>query len=195
MNKTELRFTAPLELREAEGEQDTVRVEGYAAVYNERANIAGIFEEILAPGALDGRLGDDVKFLVNHRDLPLARTTSGTLQLSLDARGLKISAVLDRTDPDVARIVPKIKRGDMSKMSYAFEVDSETWDESGDMPLRTINKVRRLHDVALVTDPAYQGTEIALRSLEAHRGAEAPGADSAADLARAGFKSRLAALI
>jgi HK97 family phage prohead protease len=190
-NKRELRFSAPVEIRDDEAE--VIRVEGYAAVYNERANIAGMFEEMIAPGALDGRLADDVKLLVNHRDLPLARTTSGTLKLSLDARGLKMSAELDRSDPDVARIVPKMIRGDLSKMSFAFEVESETWDESGDLALRTINKVARLHDVAIVTDPAYQGTEIALRSLEAHRAAsDAPAA--AADVARAQAKARLSRL-
>jgi hypothetical protein len=46
----------------------------------------------------------------------LARTKSGTLRLAEDERGLRIDATLDPTDPDVQRLIPKMKRGDMSQM-------------------------------------------------------------------------------
>ena len=63
---------------------------------------------------------DDVVFLINHAGLPLARTHSGTLQLSEDANDLKVRAFLDASDPDVCSIIPKMKRGDLDKMSFAF---------------------------------------------------------------------------
>lgn len=168
MNKArEIRAAMPVEIREAEGEG--VKVAGYAAVFDEWADIGDFFQERIMPGALDGRLDDDVQFLVNHRDLPLARTTSGTLTLTVDERGLYMETTLDPSDPDAARIIPKLKRGDLSKMSFAFKVDKEEWDETGDIPKRTILQIGRLYDVAVVCDPAYSGTEIGLRSLEAHR--------------------------
>lgn len=184
-----------VEIRSTEG--GGVRVEGYAAVFNERADIGGMFHEVIAPGAFEGRLGDDVVFQIEHRDLPLARTTSGTLTLSLDARGLKMAADLDPSDPDVARIVPKMKRGDLSKMSFGFSVDrgAEEWDQTGEVPVRTIRKISRLWDVSIVTEPAYSGTEIALRSLEGARLEAEAGLTQAADLRAAALKSRLVDLI
>lgn len=186
----ETRAGAPVEIRD----DDTgVRVAGHAAVFDEWADIGGYFLERVAPGAFDGRLGDDVQFLVNHAGLPLARTTSGTLALSIDARGLKMETTLDPEDPDAARIVPKLRRGDLSKMSFAFEVEKEEWDDSGEIPKRTITKFKRLHDVAVVNVPAYGGTEIGLRSLEEFRGCNSGADAAAAALARMRMGLRLVA--
>ncbi len=167
----ETRAALPADLRT---EGAAIKVSGHAAVFGERANIGGMFEETIARGAFDAALAQsDVPFLIEHAGLPLARTGSGTLKLSVDDRGLFIETDLDGSDPDVARIVPKMKRGDLSKMSFAFTVDAEEWDERGDIPLRTITSFRRLYDVAVVTNPAYGGTDIGLRSLQAHRAATA----------------------
>lgn len=183
----ETRAGAPVEIR---ADDEGVRVTGHAAVFDEWADIGGFFLERVAPGAFDGRLGDDVQFLVNHHGLPLARTTSGTLSLSIDARGLKMETSLDPSDPDAARIIPKLRRGDLSKMSFAFEVEKEEWDDAGEIPRRTITKFKRLHDVAVVNVPAYGGTEIGLRSLEQFRGGNSE-ASAAAALARMRMGLRL----
>jgi len=147
-----------------------IKMEGYAAVYGQRAQIGGEFEEEVAPGAFDEalRAGDDVVFLVNHQGLPLARTSSGTLDLSVDGTGLRMSTELDDEDPDVKVIVPKVRRNDMNKMSFGFIATRQEWDFSGEMPLRIIREVQ-LRDVSLVTRPAYDGTSIALRSMQEHR--------------------------
>jgi HK97 family phage prohead protease len=169
MSERELRTAAqPLEIREDEGE--AIRVSGYAAVFGEETNIGGMFTEVIDRGAFANALQrqDDVVFLVNHDGLPLARTRSGTLRLTEDERGLYMETELDGTDPDVRAIVPKMKRGDLDKMSFAFVPKRQEWDDSGDIPKRTIQDLE-LHDVAIVTTPAYDGTEIGLRSLEAHR--------------------------
>ena len=161
-------LSEPVEIRaDDDGE---VRVAGYAAVFNEETSIGGAFIERIAPGAFAAAIerGDDVVFLVNHAGLPLARTRSGTLSLSEDERGLYMETVLDGTDPDVRALVPKMKRGDLDKMSFAFISLRQSWDQSGEMPKRTIEDVS-LHDVSIVTTPAYEGTEIGLRSLEAFR--------------------------
>lgn len=144
-------------------------VEGYAAVFGERTNIGDMFEEVIEAGAFTDAIGrDDVVFLINHEGLPLARTRSGTLALVEDERGLKIATRLDPNDPDVKNIQYKMKRGDLDKMSFAFYPEIQEWDESGDLPLRKIKRAS-LYDVSIVTTPAYNGTEIALRSLEASR--------------------------
>jgi len=154
-------------------ESETVRVSGYAAVFDEETSIAGLFRETIARGAFTNAIqrNDDVVFLVNHDGLPLARTRSGTLRLSEDERGLYMETELDRNDPDVRSIIPKMQRGDLDKMSFAFMPERQEWDDTGDMPKRTIQDLR-LFDVSVVTTPAYEGTEIGLRSLEAHRQAQ-----------------------
>ncbi len=162
-----------IEIRADEG--DGIKVSGYAAVFGQETRIGGAFTEVIAAGAFRNALdrGDDVVFLVNHVGLPLARTRSGTLTLREDEHGLFIETTLDGSDPDVRALVPKMKRGDLDKMSFAFVPTQQTWDDSGDMPKRTIEDVS-LHDVSIVTTPAYEGTEIGLRSLEAFRAEQAP---------------------
>ena len=164
--KYELRAGKPVEIR-MEGE--AIKVSGYAAVFNEEADICGMFREVIAPGAFRDAIGrDDVVFLVNHDGLPLARTRSGTLTLREDSRGLYMETELDPEDPDVRSIVPKMKRRDLDKMSFAFYPEVQEWDDSGETPLRTIRQAS-LSDVSIVTNPAYDGTDIGLRSLQEHR--------------------------
>jgi HK97 family phage prohead protease len=82
-----------------------------------------------------------------------------------------VETYLDPSDPDVRAIVPKMQRGDLDKMSFAFVPTRQDWDDSGDMPLRSIKDLQ-LYDVSIVTTPAYDGTEIGLRSLRQHRDAK-----------------------
>lgn len=153
-----------------ENDDGSLKVEGYAAVFGQETDIGGMFREVIERGAFKEAIGrDDVVFLINHEGLPLARTRSGTLRLSEDDHGLKIETSLDPDDPDVKSIAGKMKRGDLDKMSFAFFPDVQEWDDSGETPLRTIKRAS-LYDVSIVTTPAYDGTEIALRSLEAARG-------------------------
>lgn len=163
----ETRTGMPVEIRADEGKP--IKVSGYAAVFGERASIGGYYDEIIEAGAFSDAIGrDDVVFLINHDGLPLARTRSGTLALKEDDKGLHIETELSGDDPDVKSIVPKMQRGDLDKMSFAFIPEVDEWDETGDIPLRTIKKAS-LRDVSIVTSPAYEGTDIGLRSLEAHR--------------------------
>lgn len=164
----EIRGGLPAEIR---ADEDTVKVSGYAAVFNQAADIGSYFREIIHPGAFRAAIvRDDVSFLINHAGLPLARSRSGkgTLVLAEDDHGLKVDSALDADDPDVMRIVPKMRRGDLDKMSFAFRATRQEWDETGEIPVRHVYELD-LFDVSVVTDPAYEGTEIGLRCLEAHR--------------------------
>jgi hypothetical protein len=169
----EARLAEGLEIREVD--DGTVAVEGYAAVFDSPTIIAGKWQEQIARGAFTDAVDrDDVVFLINHTGLPLARTRSGTLELSEDERGLKIRANLDPSDPDVRSILPKMKRGDLDKMSFAFVPTAQEWSDESEMPTRTITRAD-LHDVSIVTTPAYESTSIGLRSamssLEKYRNA------------------------
>jgi HK97 family phage prohead protease len=163
----ETRSGLPVEIRQAD--DGTVTVEGYAAVFDQPTDIGGVFTEVVARGAFKNALKrqDDVEFLINHGGLPIARSTAGNLYMEEDDHGLKIRAVLDPTDPDVQRIVPKMRGGMLDQMSFAFQATGQRWDTPADGPdVRTITDVV-LFDVSIVNRGAYPQTSIALRSLEA----------------------------
>jgi HK97 family phage prohead protease len=163
MNR-EIRSGIPAQIR---ADETGVKVDGYAAVFGEETMIGDWFREKIERGAFTDAIGrDDVVFLINHAGLPLARTRSGTLKLYEDDKGLRIETELDPDDPDVKSITGKMRRGDLDKMSFAFWPEVQEWDESGDVPLRIIRKAS-LYDVSIVTTPAYEGTEIGLRSAAA----------------------------
>ncbi len=173
MTKTkEIRASLPVELRGRGG--GGIKVAGYAAVFDQWADIGGWFFERIAPGAFDGRLEDDVQFLVDHQGLPLARNTAGNLILSVDSRGLAVEATLPEKSPTAQDVAALLEAGTLSRMSFAFTVaeNGEDWEEDGPAPRRTIHTLKRLWDVSVVSEPAYSGTEIALRSLEATRAAQ-----------------------
>ncbi len=171
-------------LVEVRADGETVSVVGHAAVFNEEAEIGNYFREIIRPGAFSRAIiEDDVPLLIEHEGLPIARNKSGTLKLSEDAKGLRIDSQLDAQDPDVQRIIPKMKRGDLSKMSFAFTAVRHEWqDEDKPMPLRILHECR-LYDVSIVTTPAYDGTDVGLRSLEKWK------ADHEAERRRTNFRA------
>jgi uncharacterized protein len=137
-------------------------LEGYAAVFDEETDL-GAFREKIAPGAFDDVLDNDVRLLVDHNPPPLARTTNGTLQLSVDERGLKYRAEL--VDTQAARdLYEMVKRGDINQSSFAFTIAEQDYDSEKE--LRTVTKVAQLFDVAPVTYPAYAQTDVAARKKE-----------------------------
>lgn len=155
-----------VELRE-EGD-GVVRFAGYATVFDREYEVAdsfGAYVERIAPGAFDRTLaeGPDVVLVVNHEGLPLARTKSGTLRLSVDQLGLRVESELAADDPDVQTLLPKFRRGDLDEMSFAFRVNDQVW--SSDYSDRTITQVN-LHrgDVSIVTFGANPFTMAQLRA-------------------------------
>jgi HK97 family phage prohead protease/HK97 family phage major capsid protein len=156
-----------MEVRAAEGER---RIEGYAATFNDVTDL-GYFREQIAVGAFDGHLADDVRLLINHTGVPLARTTNGTLRLSVDETGLRYEAQLADTT-EGRDLYTLIKRGDISQSSFAFSIEEEAWDNKAN--LRTVNKVGRLYDVSPVTYPAYATTTVAARNAAAAAQEPAP---------------------
>jgi HK97 family phage prohead protease len=164
--------TAQVEYRDDEQGPTII---GHAATFNQPYRV-GHFEETIHPDAFRNTLktGPDVRLLIDHEGQPLARTKSGTLELGTDEHGLTVRATLDPTDPDVQRLLPKLRRGDMDQMSFAFRVPKggDTWDHSGDMSKRTIREaILSGGDVSIVTYPANENATVALRqreSREAH---------------------------
>lgn len=152
---------------------------GRAALYNKRTWIgpprSGFYEEIV-PGAFARNVEtDDVRFLVDHDPSKvLARTASGTLRLTEDKKGLVVDA--DMADVTYARdLATLLERGDLGEMSFAFTVDDNDpaqvdWTRTKEgAEVRRILAFEQLYDVSCVAYPAYDGTEAALRAVEARR--------------------------
>lgn len=148
-------------------------LEGYAATFG-RPYDMGPFSEQVDRRAFDRTLGlsPDVRLLVDHTGQPLARTKSGTLALSVDDSGLHARATLDPADPDVQRLLPKMRRGDLDEMSFAFRVapGGDAWDYTDpERTMRTLNEVSLAGgDVSVVTYPANPTTSVSVRARDLH---------------------------
>lgn len=137
---------------------------GYAAVFDSPSEPMP-FIEYVRRGAFTKTLNDgaDVRLLVDHEGVPLARTKSGTLKLSEDERGLLVEAELDPANPDAQRVLSAMSRGDLSQMSFAFRTIKDSWNR--EMSIRELKEVQ-LFDVSVVTFPAYEETSAELRNAQ-----------------------------
>ena len=163
-----------IELRD---EPESRHIEGYGSVFNERSLDLGGFVEMIAPGAFDGVIErSDVKCYLDHNPekgiLARSRNGKGSLSLIVDEKGLQYSFDAPKTSLG-DEVVEGLKRGDYSQSSFAFTVDDEVWTKEADGTyLRTITKIGGLYDVSIVANPAYEGTSVALRSLDAFKAQE-----------------------
>lgn len=163
-----------IELRD---EPESRHIEGYGSVFNERSLDLGGFVEMIAPGAFDGVIDrSDVKCYLDHNPekgiLARSRNGKGSLSLVVDEKGLRYEFDAPHTNLG-DEVVEGLKRGDYSQSSFAFTVDDEIWTKEEDGTyLRTITKIGGLYDVSIVANPAYEGTSVALRSLDAFKAQE-----------------------
>lgn len=153
---------------ETRASDDKRTLHGYAAVFNSDTDIGGWWIERVAPGAFADTIGGDIRALVDHDwGRIIGRTKSGTLRLTEDAKGLKVEVDVPNTS-DGNDLWELVERGDVSGMSFGFRVTKQSWDETGDTPIRTIEAVE-LFEVSAVAFPAYDDTSIGKRDLEAAR--------------------------
>ena len=162
MKKIERRTFTVRDVEARQAEDGTMTLRGYAAVFNE-ASVPLPFIETIAPGAFRKTLSEtpDVRLLINHEGLPLARTKNGTLTLTEDDRGLYMDAIIADTSEgrDLYKLV---ERGDVDQMSFAFRVIRQKYNE--DRSQRTLTEVSLADgDVSVVTYPAYPTTSVEAR--------------------------------
>lgn len=143
---------------------------GRPIVYDQKTNL-GYFEEVIERGALNGANLKDVLFFVNHdtSKIPLARSRnnnkSSTMQLRVNNNGLEIEAKLDvENNSEAKSLYSAISRGDITGMSFMFNIDEEEWENlDSDLPLRHIKKISIVREVSAVCFPAYEATSINAR--------------------------------
>ena len=150
---------------------------GYAAVFNSEANL-GSFCEVIRPGAFAKSLatGSNIRALYHHQgDALLGTTRGGTLTLREDAHGLAFELALPDTTHgrDLAILVD---RGDVAGCSFGFRVPEggDRWEARGAQTVRELLTVE-LAEITLTSDPAYQDTTVALRSMPSVYDLHRPG--------------------
>ena len=154
-------------------------IEGYAIVFGQESEVLfdkskrRRFIEVIQPGAITQELLErsDVKALLEHNsERMLARSFNGkgTLTLSVDSHGVKYRFDAPAT-PDGDYSVEMVRRGDLFGSSFAYATDEKNvrYEKRADgMLMRYVNKIEWIGDVSIVSDPAYMGTDVTVRSLE-----------------------------
>ena len=175
---------------EIRAEPDGMVVEGYAAVFdtpNVMFECDGIqYKEVVDRSAFGSTQMSDVVMNYNHGGKPVARTKNSTLNLTVDDYGLKVHADLS-SSRESRELFEEIKAGLIDKMSFAFTVNEEAYNQ--ETHTRRITGIKRLYDVAAVDIPAYDSTSITARSFfEAEAERERAEARNALELAMARYK-------
>lgn len=141
-------------------------IEGKAVTFDEPTVLFrydGIeYKEIIARGAFDEADTSKTFLKYNHSDniMAMARTKNGTLQIDVRDDGVYIVAELANTTAG-RDLYELVKRGDIDKMSFAFTIREESYDK--EEHTWTVHKIDTLYDVAAVTVPAYENTELFAR--------------------------------
>lgn len=176
------------EARAQKGDDGTLVVGGYGALFNRYTNMYW-YAEVIMPGFFDGIKDDRCACLFNHdSNIVLGRKKNGTLTLTVDANGLDYTSNLPAHRSDVYELV---NGGYVYESSFAFTTLKTTWEEvdrslltgllsesdldqlsyGGKVTVRKLEKGKELFDVSPVTYAAYEGTttdtRIAKRSFEA----------------------------
>lgn len=157
-----------VELRAAgDGEERTA--EGYAVMWNSDANIYDLWVESFAPGAFDQSLQERDVIAIHSHDFSriVGRMKAGTLALRSDSKGLYFENQLPDTS-DGRDLGVQIDRGDIAGMSFGFRATKQEWDDTVDPPKRTITEAE-LYEITYTAIPAYDSTEVGMRSLEEAR--------------------------
>lgn len=150
----------------AEEENGSRIIEGYFVLFNEKAELWDNCYEMIMPSAFDETLGNDVRALWNHNtQYVLGRTANGTLEIRVDGKGVWGKITLPDTTyaKDLYELV---KRGDVNQCSFGFNILDEEWEQMTDgSELFKVRKVD-LHEISVVTFPAYEGTNVSARQAQ-----------------------------
>ena len=158
------RLVLNTEIRKIETEDDKMHIEGKAVAFESPETYYGE-TEVIDSHALDNADMSDVVLRYNHNDTQytLARTRNNSLRLDLREDGLYFDADLIPTSTNKDAYL-MVKEGLLDKCSFAFTVEEDSYNER--TKLRTILKIGRLFDIALVDFPFYTDTLVEARSLD-----------------------------
>ena len=163
----ELRIADP-----GEAKEESFMVEGYASTFDtyKLFEDEGVeYFERIEPTAFDDADLSDVVFRVDHVGPVYARTSAGTVEISVDKHGLAQRTDLSRTQR-ARDLFEDIKAGNYPKMSFAFTVaeGGDTYDRA--THTRIINRISKVFDIAAVSFPANPTTELSVSTRDYFNG-------------------------
>jgi HK97 family phage prohead protease len=141
-------------------------VEGYFALYESETELWEGSYEIISKGAFDNTLNKDVRALWNHNtQFVLGRSKNGSLSLKADDKGLFGTIKLPNTQyaNDLYELV---SRGDIDQASFGFNILEEELEELASGGYRWRIKDIDLHEISVVTFPAYENTTVQARAKQ-----------------------------
>jgi HK97 family phage prohead protease len=141
-------------------------VEGYFALYESETELWEGSYEIISKGAFDSSLNKDVRALWNHNtQYVLGRSKNGSLTLKADDKGLFGTIKLPNTQyaNDLFELV---QRGDIDQASFGFNIIDEELEELASGGYRWRLKDVDLHEISVVTFPAYENTTVQARQKQ-----------------------------
>lgn len=155
-------------------EENSRKISGLAIPAESRSELLyGEFYETISKDALTEDLINehDVKLYMNHDSsqgtFARSKFGKGSLRLFVTDRGIEFETELPNTASG-NELLEGIRRGDYDALSFAFAPDKEEWEENEDGTYnRTIRSIAFLDEISILScAPAYEATEVKLRSLE-----------------------------
>lgn len=158
-----------MELRlaeQAEGEEKSYIVEGYAATHDayKLFEVDGVdYFERIEPTAFDDADLSDVVFRVDHEGRVYARSSAGTVEIWHDEHGLGNRTDLSKTQK-AREVFDDIEAGNYPQMSFAFTVAEDHFDR--DTHTRVIDRIAKVFDVSPVSFPANPNTSLSVATRD-----------------------------
>jgi len=136
-------------------------------VYDQERGVVRVTEQISRDSLSEADMSDVISAINHNFERVLARTTSGTLQLDTDERGVMYRLELpDTTYANDLRV--SVERGDITGSSFVFSMDMEEGyniTERSDGSLLAVPKrITKVYEMGPVTNPAYPETTAENRS-------------------------------
>ena len=157
-------IASKFETRESE---EGLFIEGYFSVFNSTYELWPGATESVAPGAFANTLGGDIRALIDHETrLVLGRNKSGTLELREDSHGLWGRVKINPNDQDAVNLYERVKRGDVDQCSFGFDIVKEDTEVRDDGSVHWTIREVKLHEVSVVTFPAYTETSVSARKRD-----------------------------
>jgi HK97 family phage prohead protease len=141
-------------------------ISGTAIVFGVRSVNLGGFEERVNPTAVTQTLSGkpDIRLLNNHDSSQiLARTTSGSLQLSTDSNGVNFTALIDTRSSHANDLAISLERGDTGNCSFCFRCNKDSWKDENGVLVRTLEDIS-VSELSIVGDPVYLQSSSSIRS-------------------------------
>lgn len=139
------------------------RAAGYASTFEPyllyEDDEGPVYEQIL-PDAFDGADMTDVIFQYDHEGRVYARTTNGSLLLTVDDHGLYTQEDLSLTSSSRS-MWEDIHAKLITRMSFCFTVAA--WHYEPRTSTNVIERIAKVYDVSAVSIPANPGTDIESR--------------------------------